>query len=94
MSFDTRIEEKEEEKVCNNDLLNFELASFWKLKITIVPVLPGELGATECKYGQRKLVPITERKPLRNRKNNLESDEHLEPEENCMIPGCGLLSLH
>lgn len=40
---------------------------------------------------------VTERKPLRNRKNNLESDEHLEPEENCMISkatGCGLLSLH
>lgn len=34
---------------------------------------------------------------LGTEKNNLESDEHLEPEENCMIPkatGWGLLSQH
>lgn len=75
MSFDTRIEENEEEKVCNNDPLNFELSSLWKLKkVTIVPVLPGALGATNNvnmdkeNWYQLHSGNVTKRKPLRNRK--------------------------
>lgn len=40
---------------------------------------------------------FTERKPRRNGKNKLESDEHLESEESCMLPkvvGCDPLYMH
>lgn len=42
--FETRIEQKEEEKVSNTDLLNFELVRPWKLKFTVIPVDTSALG--------------------------------------------------
>ena len=49
---DTRIKEKEKDKISNQDL-GRELQKIWNVKVKIIPLVVGSLGAISKQFGNR-----------------------------------------
>ena len=59
---DTRIEEKEKDKIEKHQDLERELQKIWNVKVKIIPLVVGSLGAIPKKFGKRlKQIGITVR---------------------------------
>ena len=57
---DSRIEEKEKDKITKYQDLGRELHKIWNVKVTIIPLAVGSLGAIPKQFGNRlKLIGIT-----------------------------------
>ena len=57
---DSRIEEKEKDKIEKYQELGRELQKIWNVKVKIIPLVIGSLGATPKQFGNRlKQIGIT-----------------------------------
>ena len=57
---DSRIEEKEKDKIEKYQDLGRELQKIWNVKVKIIPLVVGSLGATPKQFGNRlKQINIT-----------------------------------
>ena len=57
---DSRIEEKEKDKIEKYQVLGRELQMIWNVKLKIIPLVVGSLGATPKRFGNRlKQIGIT-----------------------------------
>ena len=50
---DSRIEEKEKDKIEKNQDLGRELQKIWNVKVKIIPLVVGSLGAIPKQFGNR-----------------------------------------
>ena len=58
---DTRIDEKEKDKIEKHQDLGRELQKIWNVKAKIIPLVVGSLGAIPKQFGNRlKQIDITE----------------------------------
>ena len=57
---DSRIEEKEKEKIQNYQDLRRELQKIWNMRVKIIPLVVGSLGAILTQFGNRlKEIGVT-----------------------------------